>query len=102
MLGQMLIGVPTAVPAVTVIVTDAVLLPFAFVAVSVYCVVAAGMTALEVTYVTSPTPLLIETDVAPETLHESVTCCPAVIVRGVAVNELMVGAGDVVEPVLSV
>src|SRR4051794_33282596 len=76
--GQMLIGAPTLAAAVTVTVTDAVLLPFAFVAVSVYCVVAAGTTVLDVTYVTSPTPLLIETAVAPEMLHDSVTCCPAV------------------------
>src|SRR4051812_40536721 len=91
----MLMGVPTVAVAVTVTVTDVVLLPFAFVAVSVYCVVAAGATGLEGTYVTSPTPLFIETEVAPETLQESVTCCPAVTVSGVAEKELIVGTGEV-------
>src|SRR3954447_11155519 len=93
-------GGGVVVGVLTVTVTDAVLVPFALVAVRVYCVVAVGATVFEVRYVTSPTPLLILTDEAPETLQASVTCWPAEIVRGVAVNELIVGAGDggVVEP----
>src|SRR5437763_15589691 len=92
--GQMLIGVPTVAAAVTVIVTDAVLLPFAFVAVSVYCVVAAGATVLDVTYLTSPKPLLIETEGPPEMLHDNATSCTAGMNKGEDASEVIAGAGE--------
>src|SRR5689334_4346930 len=67
----------------TVTVTAAMLLPFAFEAVNVYFVVAAGVTTTELAPVTSPMPFSMVTAVALETLHCNVTCCPAEIVVGV-------------------
>ena len=42
--------------------------------------------------VTAPTPWLIETEVAPDTLQARVEDEPEVMVEGVAVNEEMTGA----------
>src|SRR5450432_2388039 len=70
--------------------------PYALVAVSVYAVVAAGLTTVE------PDALLlvndpgaIDTETAPETDHASVEFCPKTIEAGVALNELTVGGGTV-------
>jgi len=54
-----------------------------------------GDTDLEVTPETSPTPLSMLTLVAPEMLQDRVALCPAAIVAGVAVNEVMVGTEPV-------
>jgi hypothetical protein len=53
----------------------------------------AGETDLDVTCETSPTPLSMLTVLAPETVQDKVASCPAVIVVGAAVNEVMVGIG---------
>jgi hypothetical protein len=65
-------GVEGVVDEPTVTVTVAVLVPPEFAAVRVYCVAAVGATTFEVSEVTSPTPLLMVIEVAPETLQESV------------------------------
>jgi hypothetical protein len=73
--------------------TDRVVLDVAFVAVSTYVVVCAGVTARLVP-VTAPTPLMLS-DVAFATVQLSVVEAPAFIVAGVAINEEIVGAGVV-------
>jgi hypothetical protein len=73
-------------------VTAAVVVPVAFTAVSVYTVVAAGDTTFEVP-VTAPMPE-IESEAALVVLHESVEFPPASTLVGLAVNELIVGAGS--------
>ena len=52
--------------------------------------VAPGETVTEVP-VTVPTPGLIDSDVAPVTLHDSVELCPAWIDGGLATNDWIVG-----------
>jgi hypothetical protein len=76
--------------AFTTTVTLAVLVPLAFVAVSVYAVVTAGLTVIAVP-VTAPGRGAMETDVAPETVPASVGDASGVMVEGVAVNETMNG-----------
>jgi len=63
-------GEPVAVP-LTVTVVEAVTLPMVLLAVNVYVVVCLGATEMDVTSETSPTPLLILTEVAPEILQDS-------------------------------
>ena len=80
-------------PSVTVTARVAVLWPVAFVAVSVYVVVAAGETETEVP-TTVPTTGLIDTDVAPVTLHDRTALCPAWMDGGLAANDSIVGGVD--------
>lgn len=47
---------------------------------------------MDVTLETSPTPLSMLTVVAPETLHDNIAACPAVIAAGAAANQFMLGA----------
>jgi len=77
---------------VTVTVTWAADVPALFVALSVYVVVWAGETVVEVRPVTTPTLLLMLSEVAPLALQESVAGDPAVIVEGVAANEVILGS----------
>ena len=83
----------SAAGAETVMVTAVVVLPAPFVAVSLYVVVCAGDTDLEVAPVTLPIPLSMVMAVAPDTLQDKSPDCPAVIVEGVAVNDDITGAG---------
>jgi hypothetical protein len=71
-------------------VTLAVVVPAEFAAVSVYVVVAEGVTDTELP-LTAPTPWLIERDEAPCVANESVALCPATTAVGLAVKELMTG-----------
>ena len=77
----------------TTTVTRAVAAPALLAAVRMYAVVWVGETDLEARCETSPTPLSMLTVLAPEMLQENMADCPAVMVEGVLVNELMVGAG---------
>ena len=52
-----------------------------------------GETDVDATLETFPTPLSMPTVLLPETLHDSVAGCPAVIVEGVAKNDVMAGSG---------
>ena len=72
------------------IVAWAVVVPFMFVAVSVYVVEAVGLTNVDVVLVTVPTPLMLR-EVAFVTFQESVDDCPAKIAVGLAAKELIVG-----------
>ncbi len=70
-------------------------------AVRVYWVVEEGTTILDVRAVTSPTPLLMVMEVAPETLQDSVDTWPATMALGFAEKELITGAdGEGVEPMV--
>ena len=89
----------------TLTVVCAVTAPVLPVAVSVYVVVAAGVTVTLVLLVTSPIPLSRVTFVAPETFQASVTCWPGAAAEGVAVNEEITagatgGGGAVTVPLL--
>jgi hypothetical protein len=90
---------PTTGAAVTVTVTEAVVLPVAPVAVRVYVVVCVGETDTEpVRGSTAPTFGEIEAAVAFETLQARVELWPAVMEAGAAVNCVMDAAvGDEVE-----
>jgi len=80
---------------VTVTLTSAVTDPVLFVAVSVYVVVAVGLSATEpVPEVEAKFPGAMVTLVAPCVFQLSVVLAPAVINAGLAVNEEMVGAGS--------
>ena len=86
---------------VTVTAAIAVVLPTEFVAVSVYVVVAGGLTAV-LDPVTVPIPWSIDTDVAPVTLHARVDEPPGAMLEGVALNDAITGAaggGGLVPPV---
>lgn len=83
-------GVP---PTVTV--TEAVVVPDAFVALIVYVVVTVGDTCVVPDADTEPTALSILRDVEFDTFQDSVTNCPAEIVAGAAVKEFIVGVGVV-------
>ena len=48
---------------------------------------------MDVTLETSPTPLSMLTLAAPETLHDKMAACPAVIAAGAAANQFMPGGG---------
>jgi hypothetical protein len=87
------LGVTTVV---TVTARVQVTVPPAPVAVSVYVVFALIFALAEPSTATLPTPLLIETEVAPVVLHERVTIPEPIMVEGVAVNASQVGAADVV------
>ena len=76
------------VATVTAVVAEVV--PVGLVAVSVYMVVLAGETEMEFP-VTTPTPGLIETLVAPATVQVNEADCPLVILAGLAVNDPIVG-----------
>src|ERR1017187_3108087 len=81
----MICGVPaTTTAGFTVTVAVAVILPAGATAVRVYVVVVAGVTVVEPVRATLPTPLLIETLVAPWTNQVNWELCPAVILLGVA------------------
>ena len=75
-------------PAVTV--TDAVAEPKAFVAVSVYAVVAEGVTTTDVP-LTAPTVGLMDRLVAPVTAQVSVLGLPAITAAGAAEKLVMTG-----------
>jgi hypothetical protein len=85
-----------------VTVTLAVELPPPFVAVSVYVVVAVGLTDVLVVPVTGPTPWSIESVVAPVTLQESVELAPGAIDAGDAVNDAITGTGTAVTVTVAV
>ena len=69
-------------------------MPALFVAVNVYIVVTDGETEAEPETIDdcTPTPLLIETDVAPDTFQDNVAGLPWLTDDGDAVNEDIVGA----------
>jgi len=67
--------------------------PPGFIAVSVYVVFTVGDTVTDVRP-TRPIPLSSEVELALLTFHESVALWPAVMVVGVAVKELMIGAAS--------
>ena len=77
----------------TTTVKRAAALPALLAAVRMYAVVWAGETDFVARCETSPTPLSMLTVLAPEMLQENMADCPAVMVEGVPVNEIMVGAG---------
>ncbi len=79
----------------TTTVTRAVALPALLAAVRMYAVVWVGETDLEARCETSPTPLSMLTVLAPEMLQENMADCPAVMVEGVPVNQIMVGTGRI-------
>ena len=72
--------------ASTVTGTEAVTVPPAFDAVSMYVMLLAGLRVIEDRPVTTPAPLLIETEVAPATDHDSTVDSPARMLTGDAVN----------------
>src|ERR1017187_4862960 len=81
----MICGVPaTTTAGFTVTVAVAVILPAGATAVRVYVVVTAGVTVVEPVSATLPTPLLIETLVAPCTNQVNVELWPAEILVGLA------------------
>ena len=82
-----------AAPPATVTVAVALAVPLPLAA-SVYVVVADGVTVTEPLTGCEPTPLSMVTDVALEVLHDNVDACPALMLDGFAVNEVMTGAGD--------
>ena len=84
----------TSVPAVTETVALAVALPEAFVAVSMYVVVAEGVTVV-LDPVTVPIPGSMAIETAPVTFHASVAEPPGASVDGDAVKDAMVGATPV-------
>src|SRR5436305_322649 len=84
-------GVAAFTEIVIVRVTD----PAEFVAVSVYVVVADGVTVADADAPTAPTPLSIVTDVAPVVVHDSVVDAPAVMLPADAVNNPIVGCAAV-------
>jgi hypothetical protein len=84
-------GAGACAGALTLTITAAVTEPAAFVAVSVYVVVANGVTDLLESPVTGPTPLSIVSDVSPETVHASVAEAPWMMPEGEAVNDEMTG-----------
>jgi hypothetical protein len=73
------------------------LVPVELVAVSVYTVVALGTTALLPAKATLPIPWSMLAVVAPATLQLRVEDSPAVILAGLALNELMTGGCVLVE-----
>jgi hypothetical protein len=87
----LIIGAPD-VAVVTVAV--AVELPALFEAVSVYAVVARGVTVAVPLGDTLPTSGLIEIDVAFVTFHDNVEDWPAKTLAGLELKPLMVGAGS--------
>lgn len=81
--------------ATTVTVAIAVTDPVLFVAVSVYVVVAVGLSATDpVAELEAKLPGVTVTLVAPEADQLSVVLAPAVMAAGLAVNEAMVGVGS--------
>jgi hypothetical protein len=80
---------------VTATVAVAVAVPAEFVAVRVYVVVEAGCTVADPNPPTAPTVGAIDTVVAPVVAHASVEDPPGMIALGVAVKEVIVGAGKV-------
>jgi hypothetical protein len=72
-------------------VTDLVVEPKLLLAVSVYVVVAVGLTVFVPDAETLPTLWLIESEVAPLTVHVSVDVPPLVIVLGLAVKLVISG-----------
>jgi hypothetical protein len=91
MAGELGGWVSDVVPPLTLTVTEAVVLPAAFDAVSRYVVVWSGETDREVTEDTFPTPLSIASAVAPDTVHERVAVCPLLMTSGLALKEAIEG-----------
>lgn len=81
-----------ALDILTVMVADAVELPAPLEAVSLYTVVEAGDTLFVPVNDTVPTSGLMETDVAPATLHDNVAVWPVVILSGAELKLLMAGS----------
>src|ERR1039458_1810463 len=82
---RMICGLPAEVTAgLTVTVAVAVTLPAGATAVRVYVVVVAGVTVVEPVAATLPTPLSMETLVAPCTNQVNVELWPAEMVLGLA------------------
>ena len=77
--------------------TDVVVftVPAEFVAVIRNVVVCVGATVADLNCVTSPIPLSMVIEVAPETAHDRVVIWPAVIDAGFAANELITGNAGV-------
>src|SRR5438309_7111575 len=73
-------------------VTVALTAPNVLLAVKMNVVDWAGDTDREVAALTSPTPLSMVTEVAPDALHLSTAVCPAVIEEGDAVKDVIDGA----------
>src|SRR5664280_2131039 len=87
----MICGVPaTTTAGFTVTVAVAVILPAGATAVRVYVVVVAGVTVVEPVAATLPTPLSMETLVAPCTNQVNVELWPALIVLGLASKRTIV------------
>jgi hypothetical protein len=82
-------GVPEVV--VTVTVAEAATEPEPLVAVIVYVVVAAGVIVLEPEAETAPMPWLMETVLAPVTVHDNVVDCPDATEAGTALKKLIAG-----------
>jgi hypothetical protein len=87
---------------VTFTLAVAVTVPAEFVAVNVYIVVTIGATIRLVRPVTIPTPWLIDSDVALETLHASVLDCPAVMLDGDVVKDVITGTAGVTAATITV
>src|ERR1035441_2546473 len=88
---RMICGVPAEVTGgLTVTVAVAVILPAGATAVRVYVVVVAGVTVVEPVAATLPTPLSMETLVAPCTNQVNVELWPALIVLGLASKRTIV------------
>src|SRR6266849_3921888 len=86
-------GPPGGADPGSVTMTDAVALHAVFVAINVYDVVEAGDTETElVAGETEPGAGEILRDVEPITAQDNVEDCPAMILLGVAINEVMTGA----------
>ena len=80
----------------TVTVACAVTEPARLVAVSVYVVVAEGVTSFDVVPVTTPTALSMLRLLAPETDHESVVLAPTLMFAGLAAKLVIVGSDTTV------
>ncbi len=60
--------------------------------------VCVGVMPFDVEPVTDPIPLSIVSVVAPETFQDSADVCPAVMLAGFAVNDVMAGTAPVDPP----
>lgn len=95
--------VMTGMPAaVTVTAAVAVELPALLPAVRVYVVVEEGDTDFVPEVDTVPTPWLMETEVAPLTVHDSVELLPEVIEAGLAVKLVISGGPDGLTVIMAV
>jgi hypothetical protein len=92
-------GIPAAV---TVTVVEDVESPMLLVAVMIYVVVEEGDTALVPEEDTAPMPGLMETDVAPVTLHDNVDGLPEVTELGLALKLMIAGRPEGATVILAV